>query len=70
MTLCVFDRTAFRSFFRSNLERAFDLTWIAPVEEHFLGEVLTTVGQRSAMERVAWALARILQRGRMLGLVE
>ena len=68
MTLCVFDRTEFWTFFRSNPKRAFDLTWLAAVEEHFLGEALTTVGQRSATERVAWALVRIMQRGKALGL--
>jgi CRP-like cAMP-binding protein len=68
MTLCVFDRKAFWSFFRANPERAFDLTWLAAVDEHFMGEALATIGQRSATEKVAWALIRIMQRGRALGL--
>ena len=70
MTLCVFDRKEFWTFFRSNPERAFDLTWLAAVEEHLLGEALTTVGQRNAAEKVAWALVRIMQRGRAIGIVE
>ncbi|MEM7640910.1 MAG: Crp/Fnr family transcriptional regulator [Pseudomonadota bacterium] len=69
MTLCVFDRKEFWSFFRSHPERAFDITWLAAVEEHFLGETLTTIGQRSAIEAVAWALLKIFQRGKALGLV-
>ena len=69
MTLCVFDRKEFWRFFKDQSERAFDITWLAAVEEHFLGEALTSVGQRTAIERVAWALVRIWRRGRALGLV-
>ena len=69
MTLCVFNRSEFWSFFKTNPERAFDLTWLAAVSEHFMGETLTSVGQRDATERVAWALAKIMQRGAALGLV-
>ena len=70
MTLCVFQRKELWTFFRASAERAFDLTWLTAVEEHFLGEALATVGQRTAMERVAWALVRIQQRGETLGLVD
>ena len=70
MTLCVFDRKELWAFYRSSAERAFDITWIAAVEEHFLGEALTTVGQRTAIERVSWALVRLHLRGRALGLAD
>ena len=70
MTLCVFDRTEFWSFSKTNPERAFDLTWLAAAEEHFLGDTLATVGQRTALEAVAWALTRLFQRGTALGLVQ
>lgn len=69
MTLCVFDRKEFWTFFRTSPERAFDVTWLAAVEEHFLGEALASVGQRSAEQAIAWALTRIMQRGAALGLV-
>ncbi|SFR39712.1 Crp/Fnr family transcriptional regulator [Litoreibacter janthinus] len=69
MTLCVFDRSEFWNFFRAHPGRAFDLTWMAAVEEHFLGEAMASVGQRSALEAIAWALVRIFQRGNALGLV-
>ena len=69
MTLCVFDRKEFWRFYRDQSERAFDVTWLAAVEEHFLGEALTSVGQRTAIERVAWALVRIWRRGRALGML-
>lgn len=69
MRLCVFDRSEFWGFFRSHPSRAFDITWLAAVEEHFLGETLATVGQRSAMQAIAWSLVKIFQRGTSLGLV-
>lgn len=69
MTLCVFDRSEFFNFFRANPERGFDITWLAAVEEHFLGDALATVGQRSAYEAIAWALVRLFQKGQALGLV-
>ena len=68
MTLCVFDRREFWTFFKAQSARAYDVTWLAAIEEHFLGEALTTVGQRTAIERVAWALVRIWRRGSELGI--
>ncbi|MEO8242436.1 MAG: Crp/Fnr family transcriptional regulator [bacterium] len=68
MVLCVFERAALWEMFRSHPERAYDLTWIAAVEEHFLGETLTAVGQRTAGQRIAWAILRIHHRLRAVGL--
>ncbi|SHF75624.1 cAMP-binding domain of CRP or a regulatory subunit of cAMP-dependent protein kinases [Litoreibacter ascidiaceicola] len=68
MTLCVFDRSEFWNFFRTHPDRAFDLTWLAAVEEHFLGEAMASMGQRTAIEAIAWALVRIFKRGQALGL--
>lgn len=70
MTLGVFDRNEFWTFFRNHPDRAFDITWLAAVEEHFLGDALVSVGQRTALERVAWALLRLHSRGRALGLTK
>ncbi len=70
MTLCVFDRSDFYDFFRSNTKRAFDITWLAAIEEHFLGETLVTIGQREAVSSMAWAFIRLYQRGAALGLVQ
>ena len=69
MRLCVFDRSEFWSFFKAHPSRAFDITWLAAIEEHFLGETLTTVGQRSAVQAIAWALVKLFQRGTSLGMV-
>ena len=68
MILCVFDRTEFFKFFAANTNIAYEVAWIAAVEEHFLGDALTSLGQRSAVERMAWALLRIFRRSRQLGL--
>ncbi len=68
MTLCVFNRSDFWNFVKGNSARAFDLIWLSAVEENVLGEALTSVGQRTAVERIAWALVRITQRARALGL--
>jgi CRP/FNR family transcriptional regulator len=70
MMLCVFDRAALWRLFRASPARAYDLTWIAAVEEHFLGETVASLGQRDATERVAWALLRIWLRLRAIGLAE
>jgi CRP-like cAMP-binding protein len=70
MTLCVFNRSELWSFFKNHAGRAYDLTWLAAVEEHFMGEALATLGQRSAIERMAWALVRVFSRAEALGLTE
>lgn len=69
MRLCVFDRSEFWTFFKNHPSRAFDITWLAAVEEHFLGETLSTVGQRTAMEAISWALFKVFQRGKALNMV-
>ncbi|MFT4149613.1 MAG: Crp/Fnr family transcriptional regulator [Paracoccaceae bacterium] len=68
MRLCVFDRGDLWMLYRNHPERAFALTWLASVEEHFLGDALTTIGQRDAAERIAWAFVQIWRRLAVLGL--
>ena len=68
MLLCAFQRSDIWRLFRSHPERAYDLTWVAAAEEHFLGETIATLGQRSAQQKVAWALLRIYQRLEAVGL--
>lgn len=68
MVLCVFNRSDIWNMFKVHPERAYDLTWIAAVEEHFLGETIATLGQRNAGERIAWAFLRIQRRLRAVGL--
>lgn len=68
MTLCVFDRKNFWQMFKDQPERSFDITWLAAIEEHFLGEAVVTLGQREALSSVAWALVRVVQRADTLGM--
>ena len=70
MTLCVFERNELGTFFKQHPERAFDITWIAAHEEHFLGSALASLGQRDARERIAWAIVSLFQRATALELVE
>ncbi len=66
--LCTFPRERVWELFRNQPSRAYDLTWIAAVEEHFLGETVATLGQRDATQRIAWALVRIWRRLVALGM--
>ncbi len=66
MKLCVFSRSDLWSMFKTTPARAFDLTWMAAVEENFLGEALATIGQMTATERLSWAFVRIFQRAEAL----
>ena len=68
MVLCVFNRSEIWNMFKAHPDRAYDLTWIAAVEEHFLGETIATLGQRDAGQRIAWAYLRIHHRLRAVGL--
>lgn len=68
MRLCVFRREDLWLLFRTQPSRAYDLTWLAAVEEHFLGETIATIGQRDATQRLSWALLRLYLRVRALGL--
>ena len=70
MTLCVFDRQKVWDLFSSYPDRAFDMTWLSASEEMFLGEALAAIGQRPALEAVAWSILRLIRRGESLGLVE
>lgn len=69
ITLCVFNRSELWTMFRQQPQRSYDLTWIASVEEHFLGDALAAVGQMSAVQRISWGLSRFFDRCEGLGLV-
>ncbi len=65
MTLCVFARADLWELFKNNPSRAYDLTWLAAREEHFLGDLLTSVGRRTGLARVAWGLVVLYRRARL-----
>ncbi|MGX0978241.1 CRP/FNR family transcriptional regulator [Roseovarius sp. MBR-51] len=68
MKLCVFDRKRLWELFRDHPDRAYDLTWIAAVEEHLLGESLAILGHMDGLERIARAFVRLFDRGAAIGL--
>lgn len=68
MMLCAFRREDLWLLFSSQPSRAYDLTWLAAVEEHFLGETIAAIGRRTAIQRVAWALLRVYHRLRAVGI--
>lgn len=68
MRLCRFRKNRLPELFRDQSERAYALTYIAATEEHFLGEIIATLGRRTALQRTAWALLRIHTRLAALGL--
>lgn len=68
MILCVFKRDGLWELFRTQPSIAYDVTWIAAAEEHFLGETIATLGQRDGAERIAWAFLKLYHRLRGVGL--
>lgn len=68
MVLCVFDRSELWNLFKQQPERAYDLTWLASIQEHFLGEALASIGQMSAIQRMCWGMLRFIQRCEDVGL--
>ncbi len=68
MVLCRFEKRKLHELYRNSPQRAYALTWIAAAEEHFLGETIATLGQRTALQRMAWALLKIYNRLSAVGL--
>jgi CRP/FNR family transcriptional regulator, anaerobic regulatory protein len=62
VVLCVFPRERLWELYRGHPSLAFDLTWIAAREEQMLGENLLSVGRRTALERIAFALLHLFLR--------
>ena len=67
MRRCVFDRSELFNMFRHMPGRGFDLTWLAATQERFLGEAMTSIGQKSATERIAWAMSRVFRHLQAMG---
>ncbi|WP_106744489.1 Crp/Fnr family transcriptional regulator [Yoonia maritima] len=70
MKLCVFDRKMLWTMFRDHPDRAFDLTWLAAVEEHFLGESLAILGHMEGIARIARAFVQLFDRAAALGMIK
>lgn len=69
MTLCVFERSKLYSLFERHAGLGFDLTWLAAREEAILDEHLLSIGRRSAVERAAYLLGFLYDRGVKSGML-
>ncbi len=68
--LCLFPRSRLWDLYREQPGLGFDVTWLAAHEESLVDENLASVGQRSALERMAFLILHIVQRIDGLGLVK
>ncbi|CAN7224493.1 Crp/Fnr family transcriptional regulator [Rhizobium sp. LjRoot258] len=68
VSLCVFERDKLMTLYTKHASLAFDITWIAAQEERILDEHLLSIGRRTALERAAYLIAFLFERGRVLKL--
>ena len=68
MLLCVFERGELMSLYRQHPDLAYDVTWLASREECVLDENLLSVGRRTAIERLAYLLAFLVNRAMAVGI--
>jgi CRP-like cAMP-binding protein len=67
--LCLLPRRKVWALFGQMPDLAFDVAWLGAREESFVDENLTSVGRRSAAERIAALIVALYKRAKMLGLV-
>ena len=67
--LCVLSRRKVWALFGEMPGLAFDVTWLGSREESIVDENLTSVGRRTATERVAALIVSLYKRAKALGLV-
>lgn len=68
--VCVFARRKVWRIFREMPELAFQLAWLGAREEGMVDENLTSVGQRTARERMAALILGLFRRAQHLSMVE
>src|SRR5213594_3642098 len=59
VVLCIFPREKLWSLFTGQPSLAFDLTWLAALEEQTIDEHLLSLGRRTALERTAYLLLHL-----------
>jgi CRP-like cAMP-binding protein len=67
--LCLLPRRKIWSLFQNMPELSFDVTWLGAHEESHVDEHLTSVGRRSATERIAALIIMLYKRLNVLGAV-
>lgn len=70
MRLCIFPRSRLWSLYRDHPSLALDVTWLAARQEFLMDENLTSLGCRSARERLAFLLSWLHHRATEVGLAE
>jgi len=68
--LCVLPRKKVWALFGQMPGLAFDVAWLGSRSESFVDENLTSVGRRSAAERVAALIVALYKRAKSVGMVE
>jgi CRP-like cAMP-binding protein len=68
--LCVLPRKRVWALFGQMPDLAFDVAWLGSRSESFVDENLTSVGRRSASERVAALIVTLYKRAKSVGMVE
>jgi CRP-like cAMP-binding protein len=68
--LCVLPRKRLWTLFGKMPDLAFDVAWLGSRSESFVDENLTSVGRRTAVERVAALIVSLYKRAKVLGMVE
>jgi CRP-like cAMP-binding protein len=68
--LCVFSRRKIWKLFEHMPQLAFELSWLGAREENIVDEALTSVGQRTARERMAALLLSLYRRCEHLDMVK
>lgn len=68
--LCVFSRRKIWSLFERMPQLAFELSWLGAREENLVDEALTSVGQRTARERMAALVLSLYRRCDHLDMVK
>lgn len=70
MQLCVFDRSRLFELFKEQPSLSFALTWLAATDEKLVDEHLTSLGRRSAYERIAFFMLYLFERARLSRLTD
>jgi CRP-like cAMP-binding protein len=68
--LCVLPRKKIWALFGQMPGLAFDVAWLGSRSESFVDENLTSVGRRTAAERVAALIVTLYKRAKVIGMVE
>ncbi len=68
--LCVFPRDKLWTFFASDTQLAYDVTWLAANQERGLDEQILSLGRRTAIERIAYLLWYLFDKARGLGMTK